>query len=79
MKKLFAIGFLMLASGMVYAQNDETKSDESSKSVQSTKIGSEKDARSVRTMKIQADDKGDEEKRKAFIDELRSLYKINFL
>jgi hypothetical protein len=79
MKKYFFIGCIVLVSGLAFAQKSQPNPDESLKPIQSTQMEPEKGAHSIRTMKIQTDEKGDEAKRKAFIDELRSLYKINFL
>jgi len=78
MRKFFPLVVILLVFGSAHAQNAESKTDES-KLIQSKEIQAESNSHSVRTMKIQSDEKGDEAKRKAFIDELRSLYKINFL
>lgn len=79
MKKLLQISVLVLLTGISIARADEkdkTKGDE--KHVPSTSLQNN-DSHSTLMMKISEDENGDEVRRKALKDELRKLYKANFL
>lgn len=80
----------VLVAGVNFAHADEKQPDETrvqapktpdevTKHINSTQVGPDESTNSTLMMKIQSDEKGDQEKRKEFIEELRKLYKANFL
>ncbi len=79
MKKSFLGLVVLFICGGACAQSLQSQSNKPNQITQNNQIKPHADTGSVRTMKIKSDEQDDQAKRKAFIDELRSLYKINFL
>ena len=76
MKKQFAIFGFLLMSGVVSAFAQEKTEFKTEKHVQSK---SSREDNSTLMMKIKSDEKAHELRRQELVDELRRLYKANFL
>lgn len=75
MRKFLLITGLFLTVTMDLAIGDEKKHDENH--VETVKVNEK--SNTTLMMKIQGNEKVDESRRQAFIEELRKLYKANFL
>lgn len=82
MRTSLKIALFFLLVGTAFAQEPtikpEEKNTKADKNVQTTVITSD-DTNSALLMKISNDEKEDDVRRKVFLDELRKLYKANFL
>lgn len=80
MKKLIYISTLALVLTLNVARADDKKQtpDDVTPRVETTQIQSD-NAGTERLMKIQEDEKTDASRKQTFIEELRKLYKANFL
>lgn len=76
MKNMFAIFSVLVLMGAGSASGQDKNQNDAEKHVQSTPT---KEDNSTLMMKIKTDEKGDELRRQELIDELRKLYKANFL
>jgi hypothetical protein len=76
MQKHFAIFSLIVLSGLISVQAQEKMPAQTEKHVQSVPT---KEGNSTLMMKIKSDEKGDELRRQELVDELKKLYKANFL
>lgn len=87
MKKLIYISTLALFASLSLAHAGEKKPGETTiqtpgetkPGVKTQAIGDGETNNSSMMMKIQTDEKADEARRKEFLEELRKLYKANFL